>query len=402
MMPSRCTAILIFVLVSSGLAQTPARQASGAAEPIPPQATGEVAKALAGARESLAGGRAEEAITSVNSVLARYPANREAVEIKITALLERQQFEQALATYDAYTTALKKPDVGVLGLIARAELRRVVRRQPGDAVATAAALERLAGAGDGEALQALKRAAASQSSTSRDALAPLVSLARLGDTDAATRLAALLPSPSWEGKTAVIRALQDARARSQAPKIVALLDDPQPQVRAAAALALGVLQFADAVPKLQGLFKHDLPIVRLFASVALKRLGQTTADLYVAEMLRSEVPEVRLIAAEAYQSSKTTQWVPPVKELLSDRNELNRLRAADLIACSDPATARRALLTALDSPDPLLRNEAARILEARDLFDAKIVRRLLGDAYDGVRVYGAGAALRAVTPSRQK
>jgi len=402
MMPSRCTAILIFVLVSSGLAQTPARQASGAAEPIPPQATGEVAKALAGARESLAGGRAEEAITSVNSVLARYPANREAVEIKITALLERQQFEQALATYDAYTTALKKPDVGVLGLIARAELRRVVRRQPGDAVATAAALERLAGAGDGEALQALKRAAASQSSTSRDALAPLVSLARLGDTDAATRLAALLPSPSWEGKTAVIRALQDARARSQAPKIVALLDDPQPQVRAAAALALGVLQFADAVPKLQGLFKHDLPMVRLFAAVALRRLGQTSADVFLAGVLNSEVPEMRLTAAEAYQSSKSTQWVPRVRELLGDRDEMARLRAADLLAPRDAAVARTALVSALDSPIPLLREEAARILDTRDLLDEKVMRRLLGDPYEGVRLHGAGAALKAAASSHRQ
>jgi HEAT repeat protein len=361
------------------------------------------ADAVAAARKLLSEGRFEEAATAADSVLARDPVNHDAAEIKTAALLERGQFDKALAGYDAFIQAAKKGDPALLGLIARAELRRTARRQPVDAVWTAGALERLARAGDDEALQALKALAASWSPNSREGLALLVSLGRLGDANAAIRLGSLVDSAaSWEEKTAVIRGLQDAGARSQAPRIAALLDSHEPQVQCAAALAIGVLQFRDAVPKLRTLFEGDVQIVRLYAAVALKRLGQSMADVFLAKALASEVPEIRLTVAEAYLSSRSTQWTARVRPLLDNRNEQLRLQAAELLAGADAAVARPALVAALSDPNPLMRAEAARILEEKNLLDLPLARRLLGDSYEAARLYGAGAAVRASAFSRAR
>jgi HEAT repeat protein len=320
-----------------------------------------------------------------------------AARLQIASLLDAQKFDQALSTYDEYVKAAGKTDARALALIARADLRRGLAQHAGDPLFVSAALERLAASGDQDALQAIKRAAASSSGTSEEALAPLAALARLGDADAEARLGRLLDSAAADDKTRMIRVLQDAGARSQAPKIAALLGDPQSQVRGAAALAAGALQFSAAVPRLQELFSTDLPVVRMFAAAGLKRLGQSSADAYLSDLLRNGAPEVRLIAAEAYQSGTTSQWAPSIKELLSDRNEINRVRAAELLACCDPPAARSALLDALASGNPSMREEAARVLEARGLTDARVARRLLGDASDAVRLHGAGAALRAST-----
>jgi HEAT repeat protein len=107
------------------------------------------------------------------------------------------------------------------------------------------------------------------------------------------------------------------------------------------------------------------------------------------------------MAAEAYQTSKSTEWIPAIKSLLGDRNEMTRLRAAELLACCDQTSARTALVGALDGPNQLIRNEAARILEAKGLADPTVARRLLGDPFEGVRLYGAGATLlAAAVPAR--
>lgn len=389
--------LLGFLLCPSLFAHPASRPASGrsAGAQQPPKAA--AATAVAASRELLAAGRLEEALERVNAVLQQDPANREAVLVKLTALLGSQRFDEALACYDGYTSATSRPDPALLAFMGRADLRRLLQQRPRDMVAVAGALERLARDGDVEARETLRQEAAS--STPQEALALNVSLARLGDQQATRRLGERLNAASTAAaKTEVIRGLQDAGARSQGSKVAALLRDPEPQVRSAAALATGALQFADAVPLLESIFKEDAHVVRMSAAVALKQLGRSTADLYLAQLLKNDMPEVRLVAAEAYQRSKTTQWVPSIRALLTDRNDLNRLRAAELLACCDPTAARLGLLPALNSPNPFLRAEAARILEAKGLVDAPMARLLLGDPVGSVRLHGAGAALLLAAP----
>jgi hypothetical protein len=91
-----------------------------------------------------------------------------------------------------------------------------------------------------------------------------------------------------------------------------------------------------------------------------------------------------------------------VKGLRADRDGLARVRAADVLACCDPATARAILNEALRDPIPPMRVEAARVYELTELADAAIARRLLGDSFDHVRLHGAGAVLRQIAKRAAK
>jgi HEAT repeat protein len=324
---------------------------------------------------------------------AQNAGGRVAVEGRIAAHVAQHEMQQALAAYDAYVSVVKTPDVDLLRPVALAELRRVARTYPNDPIVYPAALERLARGGDGDARQALRRAA-SGPQPSAVALGATVSLVRLEEKDAEGRLGDLLKSAPADGKVKGIRAVEDANARSQAAVVAALLDDSDVTVRVAAARAVGVLQHRAAIPQLRALMERDVPVVRMFAAPALKRLGDPSADAHVAKMLASESPEMRLAAAQAYPRTPRAQWVEVVKQLRADRDPLARVRAAEVLACCDPATARAILNEALADPVPPMRIEAARVYEVTDLADAAVARRLLGDSSDLVRLHGAGAVLR--------
>ena len=311
------------------------------------------------------------------SVRAQSVPPRDAAAATIAAALADLKIDQALVAYDAYVNAVKTSDIQLLRPIARAELERAA--QSADRELAADALERLARADDAAALSSLKRAAAADASVSRDVLAPLISLARLGDKDALARLGARLQAEaSAETKVQVIQVLQNANASAQAPAVAAMLDDPAPNVRAAAVVAVGALRYREAIPKLKTLYGSDLPTVRLLAGVALTRFGDTVAESAVAELLKSEQPEMLLMAGEALQSSKSAQWMPLVKELRNNRNPVYEVRAAAIVACCDPAWSKGVLIDALGNPMAILRFEAARVLEATDLADARVARRMLG------------------------
>jgi HEAT repeat protein len=334
------------------------------------------------------------------AALAQNAAQRDAAAAKIAASLSDKKIDQALAAYDAYVDSAKAPDIALLQPIARAELERAA--QSPDREIASGALERLARGGDAETMSSLRRAADAGTSASTESLSATISLARLGDKAALTRLGARLETATPETKAQAIQVLQSANARGQAPAIAALLDDPAPTVRAAAAVAVGALQYREAIPKLQALFGSDVPTVKMLAGAALTRLGETTAEPAVADLLKSGVPEMRLMAGEALQSSKSAQWMPLVKELRNDPNPTYRVRAAEIVACCDPEWSKGILVEALMNSMALVRLDAARVLEAADLADARTARRMLGDSTEAIRTYGAGAVLRiAARPVRQ-
>jgi len=351
----------------------------------------------------------------VAATLGAQVPDRDVVRSRIAAHLAEGQVAEALAVYDAHTGVDTSPDVELLGMIARAELHRQVNES--SPVQRAQVLEILARGDDAEALKALRAAAGAalpaDAAPSQEALAPTISLARLGDEAAATRLGVLLGTATPDLRVQIIRALREADARSQASRIAALLDDPLPQVQIAAVLATGALQYRPAIPRLEALFGGGQSTLRLVAAIALKRLGVSSADAFVAKLLASGVPEVRLMAAEAFPSADIDQrkegtrdprrhWTDSLRELLDDRNEMVRLKAAEVLACCDVPAARAVLTGALrDSPVPPMRAEAARILAATDLSDAALARQMLGDEAGQVRIHGAAAALRLAQRARR-
>jgi HEAT repeat protein len=312
--------------------------------------------------------------------------------------LEEGKTDEALKTYDAYVAASKRPDAPMLANIARTDLRRIWQAKPDQPILLASVLERLARDGDAAALKALKQASARNPNVSPEELAPTVSLARLKDQDAITKLTQLLAVTEPLARAQVVKAIEAADVRSLAPSLIALLGDDSIVVRQAAALALGTLQSKESIPHLQATFEGDVPAVKMFAAVSLKRLGQANVDTFLAGLLNGQIAELRVIAAGAYQSTgpvaKNPTWEKAVRELMASPNEQHRLQAAEMLACCDAVAARTALTSALASANPLLRAGAAKIFEARrELADLTIARRIVGDALDPVRVYGNGLAL---------
>jgi hypothetical protein len=308
---------------------------------------------------------------------------------EVRRLANARQFTQALAAYDRYVAAHShRPDAALLGVIARAQLQELAKS--GDAVVAASALERLARSGDTAATTRLREAAAGAGDLSREATAALL---RLGDKDTVAHATTVLDAAPPEQRAALIQTLGRNDARAAGPAIVKYLGDPAPNVRAIAAQALGLLGVREAIPQLQAMFNGDTMAVKPFAAVALKKLGQSSADTFIASMLASEVPEGRLNAANAYSAAESKLWLEPVRQLRSTPNEPLRVRVAERLACCDAATARTILLEALASPVPVLRADAARVLEESSLADLNDARRLMGDAYPNVQLRGDGIAL---------
>jgi HEAT repeat protein len=330
----------------------------------------------------------------------QHTADRTAVEERIAAHAAKGEIKQALDTYDGYVNGSKRHDAALLRPIAVAELTRLARTHPQDPVLYPGALERLARGGNAEALRDLKRAA--DASSSPIGIEALASLVRLDDRQAERRLGDLLGTVPANQKVTIVRAIEDAGARSQGAAVAALLQDADVSVRRVAARAVGALQYKEAIPQLKALVERDHAIVRMYAAPALKRLGDTSADAFVAQMLAGESPEMQLEAAQAYPQSSRAPWIERVKSLQGHRDPVARVRAAEVLACCDVPTARAILNDALRDPLPPMHIEAARVYELKDLADAAVARRLLGDSFDVVRLHGAGVVLRLAAKSTAK
>lgn len=340
-----------------------------------------------------------DAVPSAQSVLPRAtPMSRAIASERITALAGQRRFDDALATYDGYVALGRRPDVALLKPIARALLKETARSSQSDAVLVAMALERLAREGDREAMASLHAAStAAGLLTSPEALAPTLCLARLGDVGATAKVVRLLGLAPVDGKVQAIQYVQEANLRTEAQKILNLLDDPDPHVRGAAARALGALEYREAVPQLRRLFEREGQLIRLFSAIALRRLGETVSRDVVSDSLKSSVPEVRLLAASGLKPAEAREWTPYVKDLLNDPSEAIRLQAAELLSCCDKSTARSVFAMGLRSANPIIRAEAARLLEFTGMAQIEDVRGLLGDDSATIRLYGSGIALQLAT-----
>ena len=361
------------------------------------QAGSDLAQSIESAKALKAAGKSAEAVGAMTAVLKRYPTSADAATFQVETLVELDRYDEALKTYDAYVTALKKPDPAVLTRLGRADLVRTVRAaKPESLILRARALERLARQGDAEALTALRQQAGATSVVSPESLAPVIALARLKDAAGEARLVQMLNSGEPNARAQVIQAIGEGNVRSQGARLIPFLSDADLNIRNATAITLGLTQVKAAIPQLRYAFENDAAgSVKMLAAVALKQVGDSSADAFLEDLLVKGHPQVQSIVAGAWQFStvKTKAWDKAARTLLASADDILRLRAAELMASADPPAARGVLTSALASPNPLLRSGAARVYESRPgLGDPVVARRLLGDASPAVRLHGAGVA----------
>jgi len=356
---------------------------------------------VAQARQAMTAGRVDEAAALADQALAIAPRNRDAVSVKIQAAFALGKPPDAFRAYDAFVTRPADHDIQLLALLSKGLLVAAAGVAGPSPDLGIEARYRLARSGDAAARQDLERKLSLGGSDSQ-VLPLLTALARLGDPKAGGWFADQVRQSSGGDQVEAIRTLVRLKLTAQAGVLVDLLGSDDPNVRAVAAGALGSLEYRAALPRLRELLADAVPAVRMFAAMAVKRLGDPSADAQVAGFLQSPVPELRLVAAEAYQTSKTTEWVPLVRELLGEPSVMTRIRAAELLACCDQANARVALAATVDRGNPLERHEAARVLEDKGLADPPLIRRLLGDDDAWIRTYAAGAALVAASAAPPK
>ncbi len=355
------------------------------------------AQAVGQAREALQANRPADAVRLADTVLVQMPANREAVDVKIRALLALRDRARARAAYDDFVTSAKKQDGGLLRPLAADELRDVAATAGSDVQLRVTALDRLAAGGDAAAAADLERMAAEGAGVGMLADS---ALAKRGDAGAVRRLADAASSARIRDKSLVARAIQSANAKGAAYALVPLLQDPSPVVRSAAADALGALGYQAAAPELRALLSDQNGAARIRAALALKRLGDSAGDDLVAALLKGPAVDGRLDALEVSPGVKPADRSAIIKAALADGDPGNRIRAAELLARDDPAAARAVLTPLLKSGDPFSRIEAGRALDALGSPDLAVLHSMLADRNGWVRAYAAGGVLTATgTPS---
>jgi HEAT repeat protein len=223
-------------------------------------------------------------------------------------------------------------------------------------------------------------------------------LSRLGDDTATQRIAAAVSSPENVGnvgKTAEVEAVTRSGQAALAPLLVPLLKHRDSYTRTAAAEGLAALGYKGALDDMRLLLSDPYVEVRSKAAVALARLGDSAGRDVIGTMLRSPVPDVRLKAVEADASISAAQRASVINAVLIDAEPMNRVRAAELVARDNPDAARPTLVALLKDPDSMPRREAARVLETMTPVDLELSRIMMVDIEPWVRMYAAGAVLKA-------
>ena len=356
---------------------------AGAAAQTRDRAPENAPAAIARGWAALAAARYDDAVRAATAALKIDPRDHHATGLLVAAEMGAKRPISALDGYERWQATRRIEDVFLLEDIARGVLGELSGSN--DPQLQSEALLILARHGGASARTALSAAGSS--------VAAVTARARLGDPTAVDELRQLATSDSVRDKTAIVKALREAGA-ANAAAIAALLGDASPMTRAAAAESLGELGDKSAIASIQKLLGDNDPFVRSTAAVALAKLGDPSANDLVMSMMSNDAAEVRLFAAEAYRNRPAADWADAVRPSLTDRNGLNRLIAANLLAGVDPEAARTTLVGAIADANPVVRMEAASILVRRGLADAAELRKLLRDSDAWVRLRGSEGLLR--------
>jgi len=110
-------------------------------------------------------------------------------------------------------------------------------------------------------------------------------------------------------------------------------------------------------------------------------------------MLASEVPDLRLMAAEALATTLPGESEQAVRPLLTNPDGLNRFRAAALVGLVDPLAVQSVLIEGLAQENPLIQQEAARLVAETLPGDIVLLRQLLRHRDHLIVVNAAGAII---------
>ncbi len=332
---------------------------------------------------AVAAGRFDEAANLAAGILKRKPRSHGAITLKIEAISAGAQPLAALGEYETWITkAGDVDDRGLLEPIAFGLLRGL--SADADPTIRATALEALARAGDDDAVEKLRKRSAGGD---RPAMQALV---RSGDASSIGALQALLGTPTGRDMSAEINAL--AEHGGLTPSLLqSLATDRVPMNRAAVAAALVRSKDAAAAQLLDTLNRDPDPLVRSSLMLARAQAGDERAVADARAMLASQVPDIRLTAAESLIATMPRESEQAVRPLLSDRDGINRFRAAAIVGRFDPAAALPVITEGLTDQNGLIQQEAARTLAQALPTETRQLRQLLRHPDRLVVALAAGA-----------
>ncbi len=361
--------------------QRPATQSPTMQAPRTPAAAG-----IDAARAQLAAGAADRALELANTALIANPLNVDATLLKIDALMALKRRGDAVTAYEQWRGASEKDDDGLLRALAKGVLWEIGSDDRD--LAAPYALEALARAGDRNAREALVRQSKDAQDSGRAQQATLM-LARLGEASALNALVTMASSESPNTASSALRELADANVSSAGPAVLKGLQSRNTFVQLSAARAAGRLKIASAKPTLVKLMAEGTFIVRLESAAALRALGDPQGDAVLKRSLTQPYPDATLMAARALAATADQSWTGSVKPLLANPDGLFRFQAAELLLSQDRAAAVDVLIKGTSDPNPMIRDEAARILAADPGTSTTTLTPLLRDQSSWARLHAA-------------
>lgn len=347
------------------------------AQPTPTQA----AAAL------VAAGKYEDALASLQKTLATAPTNRDAVMVKLDALVGLEKNGDALDSYTAFINAKRvSQDAGLARHLARAALRHAAAGTHPDAQPAAA--------------EFLKAAGETVGSAARTKPGPL--------KDGAATAGAQNPEDVLANSAAPVEAKRAALDQLTAPAspkaqdlVRAALRERDQWLRLSAAYTAKRLDLRGAVPELRAALKEDFFPLKIAAAATLREWGNKAGDEVLYAALKSEFLAGRLPAARALKATGDTSWPPQIAPVLESPRATERVAAAELLLPipAHTAKAREILKTEMAGKEVPLRREAIRALTSQTDADPWSYLLLMRDADPVVRVYAAGVLMRKLDPA---
>jgi HEAT repeat protein len=281
----------------------------------------------------------------------------------------------------------------VLRRIAVALLREAAA-QTGHVGARLEALRALAVSGDAAAAADLATAANSGGTAERRVLAST------GDERAVSALIADLNKVTGNAMS-IIDALAASGSKAAVAPLSDRLNNPSPEIRGAAVEGLGRLGLRlsglDLVSRIKPLLSDTTPYVRVKAAGALYGLNDMSGLQILQELLQSESSTSRLMTLQAMASRPDAAWLEQVRRLASAPEPEARVGAARLLAAHDPDLARKLLESAMNDPNPAIREMASEGLSGTGVTDLSTLRQFMksNDRLTSVRA-AAGVLMAAL------
>jgi len=393
-----CAAVIAGSLVAADAASARAAQKTKTQKAVPaqsakPQTPTQQAAAL------VAAGNAADALPIIDKVLADAPANRDALIVKIDALVSLDRTPDAAGVYDAFAGSSGKHDPALARHLARTELQHLASSgsRP-DVKDTASEALRKAGETVPKSVETAASAPAS-SAKSKTGQAGQASV-----PGAPTSPTLKTPEEILASDSAPIDLRISALDRLRAPVsdrtrqlVRGALTTAAPSLKMAAIDAAVRLQLRELAPELRVSLQDAFFPVKLKSAAALHQFGDHAGDQMLQDTLKGDFLAARLVAARALRTTGDKSWIPAITPLLESPRPHERVLAAELLVDSDKsAEALNLLRTSIKGDDPPVRAEAARVLAAQPQADPWDFLPLMKDPNPAVRAQAASVILRTL------